>query len=334
MSEPENPFPPVVSSEPTLPAVPPTPNPVSAIFWGPTGLRGVWRVLMFFAICAVILFGIGSISRIIGRRSVPRNPFDPEVLFRGEATLFGVVLFASWIMAKFEGRTVGDFGLPWRSAFRSEFWKGMAMGFAAISLLLGALRAAGVFQLGNEGLHGPELWKYASLWACTFLAVGFFEEFLFRGYLLFTLTTRIGFWPAALLASAIFGGVHIGNSGETWLGALSAGSIGLLFCLMLRRTGSLWLPIGFHAAWDWGETFFYGVPDSGEVAPGHLFNASLTGSKWLSGGSVGPEASVLCILLIVILFVLFAVLWPEVRYPNLAVIPDAPFQKRDLQLQG
>ncbi len=85
---------------------------------------------------------------------------------------------------------------------------------------------------------------------------------------------------------------------------------------MLRRTGTLWLPVGFHAAWDWGETFFYGVPDSGEVAPGHLFNASLTGSKWLTGGSVGPEASVLCIFLIAVLFVLFAALWPEVRYPQ------------------
>ena len=76
------------------------------------------------------------------------------------------------------------------------------------------------------------------------------------------------------------------------------------------------MPIGFHAAWDWGETFFYGVPDSGEVAPGHLFSASLTGPNWLSGGSVGPEASWLCLLLIVCLFLVFAVGAREVRYPD------------------
>ena len=317
-----------------LTAVPPESNPKSPIFWGPNGMRAGWRLLVFFAITVLLLFGAGFVSRIIGRRGVPPNPFAPDVLLRGEVILFGVVLLASWIMSKFEGRSVGDFGLPWRNAFRGEFWKGIVMGFAAISVLLGALRLAGVFHLGDPSLHGAELWKYASLWTFAFLGVAFFEEFGFRGYVLYTLTTGMGFWPAALLCSAIFGGVHIGNSGETWLGALAAGSIGLLFCLMLRRTGTLWLPVGFHAAWDWGETFFYGVPDSGEVAPGHLFNASLTGSKWLTGGSVGPEASVFCILLIGILFVLFAALWPGVRYPKPAPTQTSPFQTDDLKIQA
>jgi hypothetical protein len=46
-----------------------------------------------------------------------------------------------------------------------------------------------------------------------------------------------------------------------------------------------------HAAWDWGESFFYGVPDSGAVAQGHLLNSSLHGANWLTGGTVGPEGS-------------------------------------------
>ena len=71
MSEPENSSPPVVSSEPTLPVVPPKPNPISVIFWGPTGLRGVWRVIMFFAICAVIL--AQSASHLDAAPVVPAN---------------------------------------------------------------------------------------------------------------------------------------------------------------------------------------------------------------------------------------------------------------------
>jgi len=46
-----------------------------------------------------------------------------------------------------------------------------------------------------------------------------------------------------------------------------------------------------HAAWDWAETYFFGVADSGMPANGHLLNTTLSGSKWMTGGTVGPEGS-------------------------------------------
>ncbi|HJW96110.1 MAG TPA: hypothetical protein VJ901_21055 [Thermoanaerobaculia bacterium] len=48
--------------------------------------------------------------------------------------------------------------------------------------------------------------------------------------------------------------------------------------------------------------YFYGVADSGAVTPGHLLDTSMSGPAWLSGGSVGPEGSILCTLLIAITF--------------------------------
>src|SRR5216684_1885489 len=150
------------------------------------------------------------------------------------------------------------------------------------------------------GGHGVRIAKFAAFWAVIFLLVGLFEELLFRGYTQFTLTRGIGFWPAALALSCAFGLIHFRNGGEQWPGLLAAAAIGFFFCLTLRRTGSLWFAVGFHAAWDWGETFFYSVPDSGMVAPGHLLSSSLRGAPWLSGGSVGPEGSVLCFAVIAI----------------------------------
>ena len=76
------------------------------------------------------------------------------------------------------------------------------------------------------------------------------------------------------------------------------------------------MPIGFHAAWDWGETYFYGVPDSGQVAVGHLFNASFSGPRWLTGGTVGPEGSYLCIALLLALCFIFAHRFREAKFPN------------------
>ena len=100
----------------------------------------------------------------------------------------------------------------------------------------------------------------------------------------------------------------------TGAGLLAAAVIGFFFCLTLRRTGSLWFAVGFHAAWDWGETFFYSVPDSGTLFPGHLLHSSFHGARWLTGGKVGPEGSVLCFVVIALVWGVFAKAYPEVRY--------------------
>jgi uncharacterized protein len=140
--------------------------------------------------------------------------------------------------------------------------------------------------------------------------VGLFEEFWLRGYSQFTLARGIGFWPAALVLSCAFGLIHLRNVGEHWNGVFAAGMLGFFFCLTLQRTGNLWFAVGFHAAWDWGETFVYSVPDSGMVSPGHLLSSSLHGPLWLSGGSVGPEGSLLCFVLIAVLWIAFDRIYP------------------------
>ena len=103
-----------------------------------------------------------------------------------------------------------------------------------------------------------------------------------------TLSAAIGFWPSAILSSALFGFSHHGNSGEDWIGLFNAGAFGLLACFLLRRTGNLWMPIGLHMAFDWGETYFYGVADSGQTLPGHLLNSRSSGAAlavWWHGRS-------------------------------------------------
>ena len=100
--------------------------------------------------------------------------------------------------------------------------------------------------------------------------------------------------------------MHLTKAGEGIVGGLSGFMSGMFFCLTRRRTGSLWFAVGLHAAWDWGETFFYSVPDSGIVAPGHLLKSSLHGPAWLSGGTVGPEGSVFAFVVMTAAFVIFA----------------------------
>jgi membrane protease YdiL (CAAX protease family) len=262
----------------------------------------------------MIVFALTYTSNLLIRRSLHAD--DVTLFLVREVMDFLIFLLASWIMGKTEGRTIADYGLPWRKMFRAQFWQGAVIGFVLLTALLLAMRLCGVFYFGSIALHGADIWKWATAYGFVFILVALREEFRARGYALFTLSAGIGFWPAAILSSAFFGYSHHGNTGEDWIGLFNAGLFGLLACLFLRRTGNLWMPVGVHMAFDWGETYFYGVADSGQVLPGHLLNSTFSGRAWLSGGSVGPEGSLLCTLLILVVWLLCALWLGDVKYPQ------------------
>jgi uncharacterized protein len=289
------------------------PSPLAYIFIGPEGLRAGWRFLVYIAgFVGMMYLASHAIRPLLPRRHSGQLP-ALWVFAVQECELLFAVYVPALLMSRLERRPVGAYGLPVKSAFGRSFWVGALWGIVAISVLLVTMRAAGAFYYGTLALHGVRVLKFVVFWAVLFVIVGLAEEFLLRGYTQFTLSQGIGFWPAAILLSAAFGGSHLFNPGENWVGALGAAVIGLFFCLTLRRTGTLWFAVGMHASWDWGETFLYSVPDSGTIAPGHLLNSSFQGSAWLTGGSVGPEGSVLVFVLIGAMWVVFDRMYPARR---------------------
>ena len=66
-----------------------------------------------------------------------------------------------------------------------------------LSFIVALMAASHAYTVGGLALSPYDVVKYGLLWALAFLMVGLFEEFSFRGYLLYTLTAGIGFWPAA-----------------------------------------------------------------------------------------------------------------------------------------
>ena len=251
-----------------------------------------------------------------------------------EASRMVAAILPAFAMARIERRPFGDFGLPARRAFGRNFWVGTLWGIASLSVLMLALRLTGAFEFGSLSLHGARIWKLAAYYAVLFLCTGLFEEFLLRGYSQWVLSRGMNFWPAAAFLSISFGAIHGTNPGEAKTGLVAAAMIGFFLCLTLRRTGDLWWGVGFHMAWDWGESYLYSVPDSGTLLPGHLLNSSLHGSTWLSGGSVGPEGSYLVFVVIVALWVLFDRAYPEVKYgvtplpPSYAQACETPRKSR------
>ena len=273
------------------------------VFVGAGGLRSGWSYVFYLGMFATMV-AVGSWLA----QSLHLGELWSQLF--GELGLLVAAVIPALVMRRIEKRPWGAYGLPLQEAFSKLFWVGAMWGFLGITLLLEILHGMHAFDFGHVLLHGTAIVKFAGFWGLVFLLVGLFEEFLSRGYAQFTLARSMGFWPAAVLLSAIFGTSHLQNLGEAWTGALAAGLIGLFFCLTLRRTGSLWFAVGFHAAWDWGESFFYSVPDSGQMSPGHLLSSSFHGSRWITGGSVGPEGSLVCFVVIAVLWVAFEKVYP------------------------
>jgi membrane protease YdiL (CAAX protease family) len=302
-------------------------EPSNFIFYNDRGLRAGWRLLIFVAMLALLAFFTQEIVRRLGPGAGPRMPTGylvPVIFSFSELIPFLVVLFLCWIMSRIEGRKVGAYGLPLRRTAFSRFWTGYVFwGFLPLSILLLIMRGLSVFYFGNLALHGGQILIWAVLWGLMFLMVGLFEEFLFRGYALHTLAEGIGFWPAAIIITAVFARAHMGNSGETHVGVIATGFFALFAAATLWRTGNLWLAVGAHAGWDWGQTFFYGVNDSGLHAPGHLFNSHPAGPDWLSGGSVGPEGSALTLILWGLMMVVFLLLYRK-KHEAAPGVPSEP----------
>jgi hypothetical protein len=202
------------------------------------------------------------------------------------------VLLLTAAMAWFRGQRLSHYGYA-----GSHKWRNFAIGIGCATLLAATLLVAigwlGFLTWGSPVLTASLLTSGA-IWAVFFLVVGFTEESLFRGYVLVELSRAISFWPAAFLLAVLFGAAHLWKGGgENLMGALHATAIAIALAFSFRATGSLWLAIGWHAGWDFAQSFIFGVPDSGMTIADHILHPTLHGPDWLTGGTVGPEGSAL-----------------------------------------
>jgi uncharacterized protein len=270
------------------------------VFMGPEGLRAGWGILLFVA----LFIGFTYLSFLTLKHFLPRRPhtalFALRTAFISEFTQFVPLVLATAVMALIERRPFLAYGYQGQ-ARAVRFFSGLVWGFVALSALVLVLWMAKLLVFEGIQLHGGDIFTYAVGWGVLFLLVALFEESTMRGYLQFTFTRGVGFWWGALLLSFLFGFSHGTNPGETPVGLFGAAAVGMVFCLSLWYTGSLWWALGCHASWDWAESYFYGTSDSGLMAQGHLFGEHPTGPRLWSGGATGPEGSLLALVLLLIM---------------------------------
>jgi membrane protease YdiL (CAAX protease family) len=324
--------------------IPPTQtSTLDRIFIGRDGLRAGWSLLIFVALFAVIIY----CANRIGHKFYPPSPKEADPAadmaplrgFISELVPLLVTLLVTWIMSKIERRPNSVYGLGDSRRF-SHFFAGLAWGITCLTLLILTLWKAGLLVFNGRLLFGSNIFNYAAIWLAGFFLVGMLEEYLTRGYLQYTLTrglagfyqwafrTRhsaaLGFWTSAVIFSIVFFLGHTRNPGESPIGLLSVFLASMVFCFSLWRTGSLWWAIGLHTSWDWGQSFLYGVADSGLMIQHRLLAAHPVGKPILSGGTTGPEGSIFIvgILALIILIILFTL--PRAHYGRAATALEQP----------
>jgi len=203
------------------------------------------------------------------------------------ASLVGWAAYRAYVR-RFERREPSELAA---SGARREVGAGFAIGCALFTATICAIALFGAYRA--TGFGEPIAVVVALLMA---IGAGAIEEIVFRG-VVFRLLEEWGGTTVGLAASALlFGGLHCLNPQATLLGVAAIVLLGgIMLAAAYVLTRRLWLPIGIHAGWNFAEGGIFGVPTSGFATKG-LLVGELGGPVWLSGGSFGPESSIVAVV--------------------------------------
>ena len=146
-------------------------------------------------------------------------------------------------------------------------------------------------------------------WLAIFLVIGISEEIVCRGIIFRLISDKWNVATGLVVSSLLFGFLHIFNDGATVWSSLAIAS-GWLYAMAYAYHQTIWVPIGMHWAWNYLEGGVFGCAVSGtplDYLP--LITPRISGADILTGGAFGPEASIICVALGIVLSIVYTVLY-------------------------
>jgi membrane protease YdiL (CAAX protease family) len=290
-----------------------------------------WRLLAFLLLF-FFLAGLASAAlAALGLAPAAELPKGSELA--EQAPVFLLMLLCAALTNFLIGKSLGPC-LSWSSDFAPARLLGHGCRGAALGLALAGVVGA-LLGVSGRATYAPGEPPAPLVWAgllATLLLSAALEELLFRGVLLRLLDQGLGRGWAVAFSALAFGGIHAARASSgielALISLVSTTLAGLLLGLAFVRCGTLWLPMGLHAAWNLGLGPLLGLPVSGIQFANALVSPQLHAQDWFAGGSYGPEGGVAGILAILLGCVAM------LRLPSLLGLPLAPWRGPDqLSLQ-
>lgn len=269
--------------------------------WLPWGVLAPVLGLLFLIVGSLIE---EPLLRLIVRLDDRGLPVDTAGLMAFLLIGFGillaiVLLWVRWV----ERRSLASIGLVGPTPLR-RFLHGHVVGALSILAIIAVMALAGGLVATTSVAPAEPSTAWASpeaLLSIVLLLLAFafqasVEEILFRGWLLSVLAKKFNLVLAVLLSSALFTLAHFGRD-QPVLVTLSNLLFALFCCAWVLRTRNLYGVMGWHAGWNWLLAVGFGLPVTGiDVGiPALLIDLTPAGDAWLTGGSEGPEGSVVCV---------------------------------------
>ena len=131
------------------------------------------------------------------------------------------------------------------------------------------------------------------------------EEVATRGWLLTRIAAKTNLPLAIAISSSLFGILHMGNAGVTFLSILNVILDGVLAGLLFIYTDSIWLVVAQHGTWNYVQGNLLGFQVSGTGADASIFSFTMgDGPDWLTGGAFGAEGSIITTLVLLVSLVI------------------------------
>lgn len=271
-------------------------------------LRSGWRFIIFTVIFSVISTLIGFITFLTTIKLTQDQQasflFTPLGMFITSITSLFTATFLGWMCGKYlEELPFKALGWVFNRTWLKDYLLGMLLGIITISIAVGITLPTGEITLApnlESGLSAISKTFLTSF--CVFFVAAAFEEALFRGYILQTLSRANLALLGLLLTSLPFALVHLGNPNANIISTVNTALAGIWLGIAYLKTRSLWLAFGLHLAWNWWQGAFFGIKVSGigQLTPHPLFIPTRQGADWLTGGEYGIEGGIACTIALVI----------------------------------
>jgi len=211
-------------------------------------------------------------------------------------------LFIFWVKV-IEKNTLSSLGFVKRNWLKYLAW-GIMFSLVQMGVIALVYQVSGIgsFELNELSLE-PILFILGlfPFW----LLQGGTEEVATRGWLLTRIAARSNLPLAIAISSSLFGFLHLGNSGVTFLSVLNIVLDGVLAGLLFIYTDSIWLVVAQHGTWNYVQGNLLGFQVSGTGADASIFSFTMgSGPDWLTGGTFGAEGSIITTLVLLVSLVI------------------------------